>query len=39
MAEGLGNGLQNHVQRFKSASDLPCNPQVSNGLGIFFAFN
>ncbi len=36
MAEGLGNGLQNHVQRFKSASDLPLQSPNHCWFGDFF---
>ena len=34
MAEWLGNGLQNHVQRFESASDL--NENLKRKFGVFF---
>ena len=38
MAEWLGNGLQNHVQRFESARDLKLNPDGASHSGFFVGF-
>ena len=35
MAEWLGNGLQNHVQRFESARDLTYKSKTSNSFEVF----
>ena len=39
VAERLGSGLQNHLQRFKSARDLKKPPCKKRGLFSFFYLN